>query len=434
MRNAFIAASSLAIVFSAANAAPIPGVHSFTLQNGLTVVVIEDHRAPVVTQMVWYRVGSADDPAGQSGLAHFLEHLMFKATDDLPEGALSRIVADNGGSDNAFTSGDNTVFFQRIAADRLDLVMGMEADRMVDLAPEAAGVLSERDVVIEERREVVESDPTAVFAEACVAALYLNHPYGRPIIGWEHEIAGLTPEAAMAFYHSHYAPNNAVLIVAGDVVADVVLELAEKHFGGLSPSEVALRVRPQEPPHRAARRVEMHDARVSELVLSRSYLAPQRRTGDQSEAAALVMLAGLLGGSQVTSVMARELILAEGIALEVGASYSDTGVDAKSFDLYAVPKPGGSLAGTEAALDALIAEFVADRTRSGAARTDQGPGSRVRGLRDGRRLDPREPHRRCVDVGADAGRCRRVAAICFRKSPRRMFKRQPDRSSGLRIR
>ena len=228
-----------------------PGLHSFTLDNGLTAVVIEDHRAPVVTQMVWYRVGSADDPAGQSGTAHFLEHLMFKATDELAEGEFSRIVAENGGSDNAFTSIDHTAYFQRVAADRLDLVMGMEADRMVDLAPTEASVLSERDVVIEERRQMVDGDPGGPFAEQLMAALYPNSPDGRPTIGWEHEIARLTRESAMDFYRAHYAPNNAILVVAGDVDADEVRRLAERHFGPIPASARSLRRhRPQEPPHR----------------------------------------------------------------------------------------------------------------------------------------------------------------------------------------
>ena len=206
------------------------------------MVVIEDHRAPVVIQMVWYRVGSADDPAGQSGLAHFLEHLMFNATDELAEGAFSRIVAENGGSDNAFTSADYTAYFQRVAADRLEMVMSMEADRMVDLAPTEAGVLSERDVVLEERRQVVESRPGRRFRRGrCPAALYLNHPYGRPVIGWEHEIASLDPAPAMDFYRAHYAPNNAVLVVAGDVDADEVRRLAEKHFGPIPASRRSLR-------------------------------------------------------------------------------------------------------------------------------------------------------------------------------------------------
>jgi zinc protease len=241
---------------------------------------------------------------------------------------------------------------------------------MVDLAPTEAGVLSERDVVIEERRQTVDSDPAARFAEACMASLFLNHPYGRPVIGWEHEIEALSRSRAMDFYRTRYAPNNAVLVVAGDVEAEEVRRLAEKHFGPVQASAaIALRDRPQEPPHRAARRVEMRDARVSESLLRRSYLAPRRRTGDQSEAAALAVLAELLGGSPVTSVMGRELLLGKGLAVDAGASYSNTGLDAQTFDLYVVPKAGVGLVEAEAALDQLIARFA--ETGPDAAQLDR---------------------------------------------------------------
>jgi zinc protease len=346
------------ILAAPAGAAPVPGLQSFTLANGLTVVVIEDHRAPVLIHMVWYRVGSADDPTGQSGLAHFLEHLMFNATDELEEGAFSRIVAENGGSDNAFTSADHTAFFQRVAADRLEMVMSMEADRMVDLVPTETGVLSERDVVLQERRLVVEADPGAGFDEEILAALYLGQPYGRPVIGWEHEIAGLDRARAMDFYRAHYAPDNAVLIAAGDVDADEVRRLAEKHFGPIPAASAAPRQRPQEPPHRAARRLEMRDARVTEPVLRRSYLAPRRGAGDQKEAAALLVLAELIGGDGVTSVMARELLLGDGSAIDAGAYYTADGLGPQTFTLYVVPKPGVSLAQAEAELDGTIARFL----------------------------------------------------------------------------
>lgn len=362
MRFAMTAFALLPLAFAApAGAAPEPGLHGFTLDNGLTGVVIEDRRAPVVTHMIWYRVGSADEPAGQSGIAHFLEHLMFKATGQLEDGEFSRIVSDNGGTDNAFTSADYTGYFQRIAADRLDLVMGMEADRMANLAPTEAGVLSERDVVLEERRQVVESAPSGPYNEQRRAALYLNHPYGRPVIGWEHEIEEFTREIALDFYREHYAPNNAILVVAGDVDAGEVERLAAKHFGPIpASSAIGPRLRPQEPPHRAARRIEMRDARVREPSVGRAYLAPQRQPGAQEEAAALYVLAELLGGAAVTSVMGQELVLGQAIALDAGAFYSDTGVDQQTFGLYVSPKPGVSLAEAEAALDALLARFVAE--------------------------------------------------------------------------
>jgi zinc protease len=344
---------------AAASAAPDAAISSFTLDNGLMGVVIEDHRAPVVTQMVWYRVGSADEPPGVSGIAHFLEHLMFKATDELEDGEFSKIVSANGGDDNAFTSNDHTAYFQRIAADRLDLVMGMEADRMVDLAPTPEGVLAERDVVLEERRQVVENSPDGPFHEQRRAILYLNHPYRLPVIGWQHEIEGFTAEKALDFYRAHYAPNNAILVVAGDVDPAEVERLAEKHFGAIPASDaVPPRVRPQEPPARAARRLEYRDARVRQPLMTRSYLAPQRRPGEQRQAAALEVLAELLGGDGITSVMARELQLGEDVAVNTGAGYSAVGVDLQNFTLFLAPKPDVAPAEAEARLDALIERFL----------------------------------------------------------------------------
>jgi zinc protease len=339
-------------------AGPDDPISSFMLDNGMMGVVIEDHRAPVVTSMVWYRVGSADEPAGQSGIAHFLEHLMFKSTDTLADGEFSRIVAANGGDDNAFTSSDYTAYYQRIAADRLDLMLGMEADRMINLDPGAAGVLSERDVVIEERRQVVENSPDGPFKEQLRAANYLVHPYGHPVIGWKREMREYSYDKAMAFYRAHYAPNNAILVVAGDVDAAEVEALAKRHFGQIPASDaILLRNRPQEPAQLEPRRIHIKDARVREPYIMRRYFAPARKPGEQSEAAAIYVMAELLGRSGITSVMAQELELGEKVAVDTGAFYSDVSVDPQSFSVYIAPKPGVSLAEAEARLDALIARF-----------------------------------------------------------------------------
>jgi zinc protease len=351
-----IATLALSLVPSVV-AALEPGVTSFTLANGLQAVVIEDHRAPVVTQMVWYRVGSADEPPGQSGIAHFLEHLMFKGTERLGEGAFSRIVAENGGEDNAFTSVDYTAYFQRIAADRLDLVIGMEADRMAGIAPDPAAALAERDVVLEERRQRVENSPGGVFDEQMGAILYLNHPYRHPIIGWRQEIEGFTLDKAMAFHRARYAPNNAILVVAGDIAPAEVERLAERHFGPLPSRAVPPRLRPQEPEPVGPRRIEVRDARVREPRLARAYLAPPRRPGAQEDAAALMVLAELLGNG-LTSVMAQELELGGGIAVSTGAHYSGVSVDPQAFHLSVTPKRDVTLAEAEAALDRLIARLV----------------------------------------------------------------------------
>lgn len=333
-------------------------VTDFTLDNGMEVVVIEDHRAPVAVHMVWYRAGAADEPPGQSGIAHFLEHLMFKGTETLDSGEFSDIVSANGGSDNAFTSYDYTGYFQRVAADRLDLMMRMEADRMVNLRLTERDIVTERDVILEERNQRVENDPGSLFREQRNAALYLNHPYRIPIIGWRHEMQQLDMEAAKEFYRTHYAPNNAILIVAGDVTPDEVRDLAEKHYGPIPASDaIEPRERPAEPPHRAPRRLVFEDSRVSQPYLARDYLAPERDSGAQEEAAALVLLAQVLGGGQ-TSVLKRKLQFEQQVAVYSGAFHDATSLDTSSFGLIVVPDEGVSLSEAEAALDKALEEFM----------------------------------------------------------------------------
>lgn len=334
-------------------------VTSFTLDNGLEVVVLEDHRAPVVVHMLWYRVGAADEPAGKSGIAHFLEHLLFKGTDDLEPGEFSATVSRNGGSDNAFTSWDYTAYFQRIAADRLDLMMQMESDRMRNLNMTEADVATELDVVLEERGQRVDSDPASLFSEQRRAAQYLNHPYGIPIIGWRHEMEQLNREDAFAFYQKYYAPNNAVLIVAGDVLPDEVRTLAEKYYGPLEPTaDLPERARPQEPPQLSERRLSFTDARVAQPYVSRTYLAPERDSGDQFEAAKLEMLAAVLGGNGATSVLGKKLQFDTQTAIYTTAFYGGTSLDDTNFGLVIVPSPDVSLEDAEAALDGAIAEFI----------------------------------------------------------------------------
>ena len=342
-------------------AAQADTVTTFSLENGLDVVVIEDHRAPVVTHMVWYRAGSADEAPGVSGIAHFLEHLMFKGTDDLGPGEFSSIVEAQGGNDNAFTSWDYTGYFQRVAADRLDLMMTMEADRMRDLVLTEADVVTERDVILEERSQRTDSDPGALFSEQMRAAQFQNLRYGIPIIGWRHEMEALSREDALAWYSRYYAPNNAVLVVAGDVTPDAVRALAEKHYGPLEPTvDLAPRERPSEPPQLAERRMTFADARVSEPYLMRTYLAPERNPGDQKQAAALSILAELLGGSGTTSVLARALQFDAKTAVYSSAFYDGTSIDAATFGFVLVPLPGVSLEDAEVAMDGVIAKFLTD--------------------------------------------------------------------------
>lgn len=334
-------------------------VTDFTLENGLEVVVIEDHRAPVVVHMVWYRTGAADEPPGKSGIAHFLEHLMFKATDELGSGELSDTVARNGGSDNAFTSYDYTAYFQRIAADRLELVMRMEASRMDGLALVEEDIATERDVVIEERNQRTDNDPGALFSEQRNAAQYLNHPYGIPVIGWKHEAHRLTLEDAVSYYKEHYGPNNAILVVAGDVEPDEVRRLAETYYGVIPPNPaVKPRQRVTEPPQLAERRLVFSDPRVSDPYVVRTYLAPERDAGAQEKAAALTLLASVLGGSPQTSVFARKLNFGPAKAIYTSAWYGGQSLDDTTFGMAIVPGPDMSLEDAETVLDQAVAEFM----------------------------------------------------------------------------
>lgn len=332
-------------------------VTDFRLDNGMEVVVIEDHRAPVVTHMVWYRIGSADEPWGKSGIAHFFEHLMFKATKTLAAGEFSKVVAANGGSDNAFTFYDYTGYFQRIAADRLDLVMGMEADRMRNLVLTEEIVATERDVILEERNQRTDNSPQGLFGEQMNAALFMNHPYGVPVIGWRHEIERLNLADARAFYERYYAPDNAILVVAGDVTPDQVRALAEKHYGPIAPSGRPPEARPQEPPHLAPRRIEMADARVRQPYVRRAYLAPSYDPENPRESAALTLLADILGDG-LSSRFAQALQLEQKIAIDTGAYYSAGRRDASEFNIYGVPSQGVDLDQVEAALDAVLADFL----------------------------------------------------------------------------
>ncbi len=334
-------------------------VSSFSLENGMQVVVLEDHRAPVVVHMVWYKVGAADEPLGKSGIAHFLEHLLFKGTDDLAAGELSATVSRNGGSDNAFTSWDYTAYFQRIASDRLELMMQMESDRMRDLQMTEDDVRTERDVVLEERNQRIDNDPGALFQEQTRAAQYLNHAYGIPIIGWRHEIRQLNRADAFAFYQRYYAPNNAVLVVAGDVQPDEVRALAETYYGPIKPTlDLPARVRPEEPPQLAERRLSFADPRVAQPYVMRTYLAPERDAGDQLEAARLTILAELLGGNGATSVLGRKLQFETQQAVYASAFYDGASLDDTTFGLIMVPTPGTDLKAAEAALDQAVAEFL----------------------------------------------------------------------------
>jgi zinc protease len=332
---------------------------TFTLDNGMQVVVVTNRRAPVVTHHVWYKVGSADSPVGKSGLPHFLEHLMFKGTGELESGEFSRIVARNGGNENAFTGADYTGYFQTIARDRLETVMRMEADRMTNLRLEPGEVLTERDVVLEERSQRVDNDPGARLGEMVNALQYLNHPYRLPVIGWRHEMASYTREDALDFYRTWYTPSNAVLIVAGDIDAAELRPLAERYYGEIPATPVPERQRLAEPPQEAPREVDLADARVQQPSLIRSYLAPSFNAGANQHAYALEVLAEILGGTS-TSRLYRALVIEQKLATSAGAYYRGNALDLTTFRVYGSPRPGVSLEELEAALDAQLARLESE--------------------------------------------------------------------------
>ena len=301
------------------------GAESFSLANGLQVVVLPNHRVPAVTQMVWYKIGAADDPRGKSGSAHFLEHLMFKGTRAHPPGEFSALISKSGGRNNAFTSEDVTVFHETVAKDRLELVMQLEADRMTGLTLDDAVVLPEREVILEERRTRIDNDPVALLREQLTANLFLNASQRVPTIGWEAEMRRLSTEGALAFYRDWYMPNNAILVVAGDTDTAEVRRLAEKNFGALAARPLPARLRLDEPEHRAAIRLEMKSERAAQPSWRRLY---------------------------------QTLVLRDGIALSASADYAPSAIGLSSFGIYATPKKGVAVAELEAAVDAQLHRLI----------------------------------------------------------------------------
>jgi zinc protease len=342
------------------DASAAPDVSSFKLKNGLEVVVIPDRRTPVVTHMLWYKVGSADEPPGKSGIAHFLEHLLFKGTEKNPAGKFSKVIAAIGGQENAFTSSDYTGYFQRTSREHLKMLMEFEADRMTGLVLTDAVVAPELKVVLEEQNQRVANNPAARLGEQVEAALYLNHPYGRPVIGWRHEIEALNREDALVFYRRFYTPNNAVLVVAGDVTADEVKTLAEETYGKVAPTaEIGPRRRPQEPDQVAPRQVTLADPRVAQPSMQRSYLVPSATTAKPGESEALEVLAHILGSSS-TGRLYRTLVMERQVAVSAGGWYSGNNLDATRFGVYGTPKPGVTLQQLEQAVDAVLDDVVAN--------------------------------------------------------------------------
>jgi zinc protease len=355
-----MALAMLAFAQTTLAAKPASKATEFTLANGMQVVVIPDTRAPVVTHMVWYRVGAADEPPGVSGIAHFLEHLMFKSTDKIAMGEFSKIVSRLGGQDNAFTGHDATAYFQRVAKERLPTVMGMEADRMVNLKLTEKEVLTERNVILEERRSRIENSPGAILDEQMNAALYQSHHYKIPVIGWEHEIAKLSPSDALTFYKRFYAPNNAILVVAGDVTPEQVKTMAEATYGKVPANSAvgAPRARPLDPEPRAARRLKLEDPRAGKASLSRYYQVPSYVTAKPGEAEALDLMMKILAQGSISRLYKGLVMdMTNQIASSASGNYQGGGLDYGTIAIQAIAADGKALEQVEAAIDAAIVEL-----------------------------------------------------------------------------
>ena len=352
---------AVAIFMAAPNVhAEVYGAQSFTLANGMQVVLIPNHRAPVVSHMVLYKIGSADEPPGKSGIAHFLEHLLFKGTPRYPEGVMNDIVARNGGNQNAFTSHDYTGYYQNIAVDRLPLMMDIEADRMRNLVLDEKTVTTEREVIIEERRMRVENSPDALLGERMDNALWVTNTYGIPVIGWEQEMRGLNRDDNFSFYRAHYAPENAILVVAGDITMDKLRPLAEKYYGVIPRvGDGKPRARPTFLYQKADTRISMHHERVRQPSWSRQIIAPSYNVGDRTDVHALELFSEIIGGGSTTKLY-RKLVIDQQVAAGFSAGYSTDAVSYGTFYVGFTPSPGVTIEQAETAYEKALAEFLAN--------------------------------------------------------------------------
>lgn len=327
----------------------------FTLSNGMEVIVLPNDRVPAVSHMLWLRVGAADDPLGQSGLAHYHEHLMFKGTPTVAAGEYSRRLEALGGEFNAFTGADFTGYYVNIAKEHLEQVMQLESDRMQHLTPSDEDYAKEREVIIEERQSRIGNQPAAQLAEQMRAALFLHHPYRIPIIGWMHEMKGLTAQAAKQFYETYYQAANMVLIIAGDVTAQEVKPLAEEYYGGIVTREANQHDWVQEPPAIAPRRVILRHVEVKQPIWRRYYQAPSYGEGDSTKVMALDLLSEWLGGGR-TSLLYETLVKDKKLAVSVSTGYSGMSRGPAVFSLSATPAENVSLGVLEEAIEEVIAK------------------------------------------------------------------------------
>jgi zinc protease len=333
-------------------------VEEVTLENGLKVVVREDHRAPVVVSQIWYRVGASDEPDGLTGISHVLEHMMFKGTAKHPSGEFSRIIAENGGRENAFTGPDYTAYFQQLEKSRLPIAFELEADRMRNLVLDPQEFAKERKVVMEERRLRTDDQPEARAYERFMATAYTTHSYKNPIIGWMRDLEKLTVDDLAAWYRRWYVPNNATLVVVGDVEPEAVIALAREHFGKIPAGTVDGTTIPAEPPQNEVRRSTLRaPAQVPTLLIG--FHAPAFSARDDWEPYALAVLNGVLDGGD-SARFARELVREQRIAASAGVGYGPTARHPVLFTISATPSAGRTAAALEQAILAQIERVQAE--------------------------------------------------------------------------
>ncbi len=357
IRTGWRAALFFFFLISPLHAAGNLKIEQFFLSNGMEVVVIPNHRVPAVSHMLWFRIGSADDPHGKSGIAHFHEHMMFKGTERYKTGEYAEIIARYGGDQNAFTGHDATSYYVNIAKENLPLVMELEADRIRGLKPSDGDTEKERQVIIEERRQRIENNPQALLSEQMQAALYRHHPYHIPVIGWMHEMEGLTKGDTLDFHAKYCHAGNAILIVSGDITATELKPLVEKYYGNLPGGNVPERRWANEPPHIAARQIVMRHANVKQPEWTRSYATSSFGYGDKKHVLPLFLLSQLMGGGK-TSKLYQSIVVEQKLASSIDTSYAGFNLGPSEFEISAIPEKDVSLDALQKAIDAEIAAML----------------------------------------------------------------------------
>ena len=331
--------------------------HEFTLNNGIKLIVREDHRAPTVAHMVWYRAGSMDEVNGRTGVAHVLEHMMFKGTDKVKSGEFSRLVAAVGGRENAFTSRDYTAYFQQVEKSKLDEVIKLEADRMSNLNFDDAEFLKEIQVVMEERRLRTEDNPSSLLNESLMATAYMSSPYRHPVVGWMNDLQNMKASDARDWYRSWYKPNNATVVIAGDVDTKQVLSVVEKYYGAVSAHELPARKPQLEPPQKGIKQVQVK-APAESAQLAMAWKVPRLEPGKlgDPEPYALELLTAVLDGYD-NARLNRILVKQEKVVNDVNVGYDMISRGPELFLISASLAKGKTVAQAQASIRRVLEEL-----------------------------------------------------------------------------